>query len=78
MRTKEFDVWFDGSRLSIVRLRDGAIVADAEIPAEARAAVATVLSAFQEPTAPAKAGNAGPEPTATTTPKKTTRKKTSK
>ena len=45
MRTKEFDVNLNGRRLSIVRLKDGAIVADAEIPVEATNAVVDVLTA---------------------------------
>lgn len=45
MRTKEFDVNLNGRRLSIVRLKDGAIVAEAEIPVEATNAVVAVLTA---------------------------------
>lgn len=45
MRTKEFDVNLNGRCLSIVRLKDGAIVADAEIPVEATNAVVDVLTA---------------------------------
>lgn len=45
MRTKEYDVQFNGGRLSIVRLRDGAPIVDSvEIPADAVGASVQVLS----------------------------------
>ena len=72
MRTKEFDVNLNGRRLSIVRLKDGAIVADAEIPAEATDAVVEVLTAKKDASPKVET------PTVESKPKKTTAKKTTK
>lgn len=77
MRTKEFDVNLNGRRLSIVRLKDGAIVADAEIPAEATDAVVAVLKSSPKEDAPTVKNDApSAEPTTESSKKKTTTKKT--
>lgn len=87
MRTKEYDVNLRGRRLSIVRLKDGAVVAEAEIPLEATSAVVEVLTASdqrerergRERKPATKAPSAPSEPEEVETkPKKTTAKKTTK
>lgn len=75
MRTKEYDVWFDdqNGRLNIVRLSDGCVVASAEIPAEANAAVLATLAErhTQEERTTSVAQAPKPEPVKRTrTPKK--------
>lgn len=77
MRTKDYDVNMTGRILSIVRLKDGAIVADAEIPAEATDAVVAVLkSAPKEDASTVKNDAPSAEPTTESPKKKTTTKKT--
>lgn len=75
MRTKEHDVNLNGRRLSIVRLKDGAIVAEAEIPVDATGAVVAVLQTDHS-TAGGDSMSAR-EPEATPQKKTTTRKTTS-
>ena len=74
MRTKEYDVNLTGRRLSIVRLKDGAVVEEAEIPDEATDAVVEVLTA-KEDAAAVKVVAVENKPKKTST-KKTTTKKT--
>ena len=69
MRTKEYDVNLTGRRLSIVRLKDGAFVAEAEIPVDATDAVVAVLQGGDSISA--REPEAAPQ-------KKTTRKTTKK
>ena len=78
MRTKDYDVNLTGRRLSIVRLKDGAIVADAEIPAEATDAVVAVLTASPKVETPTVKKSEKTEAAPSTTKKTTTKKKTTK